>query len=134
MKTITHMISDEVYEAVSENGHKVTIDTRKVEEREHQSPTELLLSSLAACGAVDMVLMMKKRKKTVSDFVVEADGTRKEDTPRYFTNIHCKYILTSPDATEDEFQKVAQLALEKYCSVASSLKSKITFSVVVKRP
>ena len=53
MKTITRMISDEVFEGVSESGNTVRIDTRKVEERQNQSPTELLLSALAACGAVE---------------------------------------------------------------------------------
>jgi putative redox protein len=128
------MLSDEVFEAVSETGKKVTVDTRKIEERQSQSPTELLLSALAACGAVDIVLMLKKRKKTVADLVIETEGTRREEAPRYFTQIHCRYILTSPDATEEEFQKVAQLALDKYCSVASSLKSKVTFSVEIRRP
>jgi putative redox protein len=133
MKTITRMITDEVYEAVNENGNKVTIDTRKIEERQNQSPTELLLSAVAACGAVDIVLMLKKRKKQVKDLVIETAGTRRDETPRYFTEIHCHYRLTSPDATEEEVQKVVALALDKYCSVAASLKSKITFSIEIKR-
>ena len=127
------MISDEVYEGVNENGNKVIVDTRKVEERQNQSPTELVLSALAGCGAVDIVLMLKKRKKVVKDLVIETTGTRREEAPRFFTAIHCHYILTSPDATEEEFNKIAQLALDKYCSVASSLKSKITFSVQITR-
>ena len=132
MKTVTRMIGDELYESVNENGNKVMVDMRKREEREGQSPTELLLSALAGCGAVDIVLMLKKRRKRVEEFMIETTGTRAEDTPRYFKAIHCHYILTSPDATDDELQKVAKLALEKYCSVASSLKSKITFSTSVK--
>lgn len=133
-RIVTRMITDEVYEAVNANGNKVSIDTRKIEERKNQSPTELLLSALAGCGAVDIVGMLKKRKKTVRDFIIETEGTRREETPRYFTDIHCKYIITSEDATEEELQKIAALALEKYCSVASSLNSKITFSVEVIRP
>lgn len=133
MKTITRMISDEVYEAVNENGNKVIVDTRKVEERQSQSPTELVLSALAGCVAVDIVLMLKKRKKIVKDLIIETTGTRREEAPRFFTGIHCHYTLTSPDATEEEFNKIAQLALDKYCSVASSLKSKVTFSVEIGR-
>lgn len=132
MKTITRMLSDEVYEASNENGNKVLIDMRKVEERNGQSPTELLLSALAGCAAVDIVLMLKKRKKTINAFTIETEGTRRKETPHYFTDIHCKYLITSPDVNEEELSKVSQLALDKYCSVASSLKSKITFSVEVK--
>jgi putative redox protein len=132
MKITTHMLADELYESENENGNKVLIDMRKQEERRSQSPTELLLAALAGCGAVDIVLMLKKRKKKVLGLVIETEGTRREQTPRFFTKIHCHYNVTSPDVTKDELFKVAQLALDKYCSVASSLKSKITFSVEVR--
>lgn len=131
MKVITTMLGDEVYEASNEAGHKVTIDMRKMEERQNQNPVEILLSSLSACGAVDIVLMLKKRRKTIINFKIETTGTRKEETPKAFTKIHCHYAITSPDVTKDELYKVSQLSLEKYCSVASSLKAEITFSVEV---
>ena len=133
MKIITRMLADEVYEAVNPIGNKVTIDMRKQEDKAAMSPTELLLSALAGCGAVDIVIMLKKRKKSILEFVIETDGTRMETAPKYFSKIHCKYIVTSPDVTEEELNKTAALALEKYCSVASSLKSEITFSVEVIR-
>ena len=94
---------------------------------------ELLLSALAACGAVDMVLILKKRRKVVQDLIIETEGKRREEAPRYFTAIHCHCVLTSPDATEEEFQKIALLAIDRYCSVASSLKSKVTLSVEIVR-
>ena len=128
------MLADEVYEAVNPIGNKVTIDMRKQEDKAAMSPTELLLSALAGCGAVDIVIMLKKRKKSILEFVIETDGTRMETAPKYFSKIHCKYIVTSPDVTEEELYKTAGLALEKYCSVASSIKSEITYSVEVIRP
>jgi putative redox protein len=133
MKIITRKLSDEVYEAENENGKKVRVDTRAPDKREDQSPTELLLSALAGCGAVDIVVMLKKRRKRITNFIIETTGTRNEEPPRYFTKIHCHYIITSPDATEEESIKVARLALDKYCSVAASLKSEITFSVQINR-
>ncbi len=134
MKIITHMLGDEVYEATNENGNTVTIDMRKKEEKKALSPMELVLSAVAGCGAVDIVSMLKKRKKTVTKFVIDAEADRMERPPRYFTKIHCKYIVTSPDVTEEELDKVSALALEKYCSVASSLKAQITYEVQVIRP
>lgn len=128
------MLEDEVYEASNELGHKVKIDMRKKEDRQHQNPVEILLSSLSACGAVDITLMLKKRRKTINHFQIETVGTRKDETPKAFTKIHCHYIITSPDVTMDELTKVAQLSLEKYCSVAASLTAEITYSVEVKLP
>ena len=133
MKIITRMIEDELYEASNKFGNKVMIDMRGQGVKEGQSPVEMLLSSLAACGAVDIVLMLKKRKKHVVEFHIETEATRNPETPRWVTAVHLKYIITSPDVTEEELLKVATLSLEKYCSVASSLKSEITHSVQVIR-
>ncbi|HPI81242.1 MAG TPA: OsmC family protein [Cyclobacteriaceae bacterium] len=134
MKNVTRMVEDEVYVAQNELGHEVRIDMRKGELKKNQSPVELLLSAVGACGAMDIVLMLKKRRKTVIDFITETEGTRKEDHPRSFTKVHCHYKITSPDITEDELYKIAKLSLEKYCSVADSLKTEVTLSVEVVQP
>lgn len=131
MRVITRMIEDEVYDAVNESGQQIRIDMRELSKRQHQSPVELLLSSVAACGAVDIVIMLKKRKKTIVDFETIIDGERNPEPPRRFLKIHCHYKITSPDVTEDELEKVSRLSLEKYCSVATTLNIPVTFSVEV---
>lgn len=127
------MLEDEVYEAHNEAGHKILMDMREASQKQNQSPPELLLSSLAGCGAVDIVIMLKKRKKTVHDFVIETVGVRRDEQPRKFLEIHCKYIITSPDVETEEFEKFAKLSLEKYCTVAATLNSKITFTTEIRR-
>lgn len=134
MKSVTRMIEDEVYVSTNELGHEVQIDMRNATVKKNQSPVELLLSAVGACGAVDITLMLKKRKKTILEFITETEGSRKEDHPKSFTKINCHYKIKSPDVSEDELYKVAKLSLEKYCSVADSLKTKVTFSVEVIRP
>ena len=128
------MIEDEVYETSTSENIKTTIDMRPITVRQHQSPPELVLSALSACGAVDIVSMLKKRRKTIDRFTIETEGIRREESPRSFTHIHCKYIILSKDVTEEELSKTARLSLEKYCTVADSLKAKITFSVEVIKP
>lgn len=128
------MIDDEVFNSTNEYGHSLVVDTRSPEQRQHQSPPELLLSALAGCGAVDIISMLKKRKKTILKFEIETEGTRRVETPRAFTAIHCHFKLTSPDATEAELLKLVNLSLDKYCTVASSMKAEISTSVSVIRP
>ncbi len=134
MKIITRMIEDELYESSNLKGHVAAIDMRKSEVKQGLSPMEVLLSSVAACGAVDLVAMLRKRKKNISALSIETDGLRREVTPKGFTRIHCNYSLTSSDVTEKELHKFTKLSLEKYCSVAASLKSEITFSVQIISP
>ncbi|MBL6445314.1 OsmC family protein [Fulvivirga sp. 29W222] len=134
MKTLTktRYISDYEYEATNSQGLKVKIDMKN-QDKLDQSPMELVLSALSGCIAVEVALMIQKRRKTLTDFVIEAEGTRRDEAPKYYTDIHLKFVLTSPDANEEELGKVAKLSLEKYCSVASSLKADITFSTEIIR-
>ena len=67
---------------MNENENKVEIDMRSASEKEHQSPTELLLSGLGACAAVEIVSMIKKRRKTFVDLKAEISGERREEHPK----------------------------------------------------
>ena len=127
------MTSDLTYSAQNPQGHTVSIDMNDPELKQGQSPMELLLSALGGCASVDAVLMMKKKRRELLDFFVEVEGLRNEGVPGYYTDITLHFVLVSPDATAEEFEKVVALSVEKYCSVASSLSSKISFTSEVRR-
>jgi putative redox protein len=90
---------------------------------------------VGGCAAVDLVQMVKKRRKTVNGLRIESSGERREEEPRRFTKIHLRFILNSPDATEEELIKLLKLAVEKYCSVSGSLAAdmELTYEGVVER-
>lgn len=125
---------DHEFTGVNENGNTVKIDMRDREVKQHQSPTELLLSALAACAAVEIVSMVKKRRKQFVDLRAEVEGERRDENPRGFTKIHLKYVIVSPDLTEEEADRIVGLATTKYCSVAGSLSAEQTHSFEIERP
>ena len=127
------MTSDLTYSAQNPQGHAVHIDMNDPELKQGQSPMELLLSALGGCTSVDAVVMMKKKRREILDFFVEVEGLRNDGVPGYYTDITLHFVLVSPDATAEEFEKVVALSVEKYCSVASSLTSKISFTSEVRR-
>jgi len=133
VKTTVNYKADKEYEGVNATGNKVAIDMYDADNKQAMSPTEMLLSSVAACAMVDISLMLKKRRKTLVGFKAETEGTRGEEHPRAFTDIHINFIITSPDATEEEVAKIVDLSVDKYCSVAASVKSNITHGFEVKR-
>jgi putative redox protein len=128
------MKADLEYESRNPQGNVVNIDMYDPEHKQAQSPMDLLLSALGGCASVDAVLMMKKKRRAIVDFFVEVEGTRNEGVPAYYTAIELKFVLVSPDATPKEFEKVVALSVNKYCSVASSLKSTLTYKSEVRRP
>ena len=134
-RIVTVKMKDD-YEYVASNmqGNELAIDMYDAPEKKAQSPMDLLLSALGSCASVDAVLMMKKKRKTITEFYVEVEGDRNEGTPQFYTAIRMRFVIVSPDAKEEEFAKVVALSVDKYCSVASSIKAKITYTSEVKRP
>ncbi len=128
------MKADYEYEATNQQGNLVHIDMYDAPNKRAQSPMDLLLSALGGCSAVDAVQMMKKKRRNIEDFYIEVEGTRNDGIPAFYTEIKLHFVLVSADATPEEFAKVVALSVDKYCSVASSLKSKITYASEVKRP
>lgn len=121
MNVTTHYVSDYVFESVNESGNRLPMDMLDPEEKEHFSPMQLVLAAVGGCAAVDLVGMLKKRRKTVSALRVETSGRRRDEIPRRFVEIHLRFVLTSPDAEAEELGKLVTLSVEKYCSVSASL-------------
>jgi putative redox protein len=116
---------DKKYEAVNESGNILPIDMLDPESKQAFSPMQLLLAGVAGCAAVDIVSMIKKRRKEFVDLKAEISGVRKDDHPRSFTDIDLKYTITSPDLTEKEAERIVSLAVSNYCSVSDSLRKDI---------
>ena len=130
MKIITKFVSDYEFESINEAGNYAKIDMYEKQFKQAFSPMEHLLSAVAACASVDAVQMLKKKRKTVNEFTIESDGIRRTEYPKAFTHITLKFLLKSPNTTEEELAKVVKLAVDKYCSVSASLSDKIEFTVL----
>jgi putative redox protein len=86
------------------------------------SPVEHLLQAAGACMIMDIVPMLRKRKKNVIGLTIELEGERRAEHPRIFTSVHMIVRLSSPDATKEELDMCIALSDETYCSVTNTLK------------
>jgi putative redox protein len=120
--------AEKEYFCVNESGNRVEIDMLDAADKQAMSPMQLLLSGLISCAAVDMVQMVKKRRKTLVDFSGVIDGTRRDEIPKKFVDIKMHYKFVSPDLTDSEAERIVDLAVSKYCSVASSIDPTIALS------
>ena len=132
MKITTTHVTDYIYDAMNDDGHTARIDMREGD-KEHLGPMELVMSALAGCVAVEVAGMLRKRRKNIHKLRIIGTGDRKENPPRSYTRINLHFSLTSDNANEEELEKISKLSLDKYCSVADSLKADITRTVEVIR-
>jgi putative redox protein len=96
--------------------HDATIDADG--NKSGPTPMELMLQSVATCSGMDVVSIIKKKRKTILDFEIEISGERQEEHPQIFTSANLHYTLTSPDAKEKDLKRAVELSQEKYCAAS----------------
>lgn len=97
-------------------------------------PSDLLLISLASCSAHDVVMIMERQRKLITDLYIQVDGKQSSEAPYEFTDIHLHYVVDGEGLTESRVEKAIQLSEERYCSVAATIRgvAKITHSFEIK--
>jgi len=128
-KASVRYAGDEFFIGTTPSGHSQAIDT-KGDRKSAASPLELLLISVAACTAVDVVSILEKKRQDVSDYNVEITGDRREEFPKGFIAFHINHIVTGRSISEKAVADAIELSDTKYCSVAYTVKptAKITTS------
>jgi putative redox protein len=103
------------------SGHALTIDS-KGDRRAAYSPLEMLLVSVAACTAADVISILLKKRQNVTDYIVEVTGTRVEEHPRKFIAFHVHHIVQGRSVSEKAVADAVELSDQKYCSVAATVR------------
>ncbi len=89
------------------------------------SPVDTLVSSLAACTAVDVVDILGKRRTPVASLVIDAEAERFAGTPGRLTGVRLVYRMTGAGIERAHAERAIELAVTKYCSVRDSLSREI---------
>lgn len=97
-------------------------------------PMQMLLMGLGGCSGIDIVSILKKQRQTVDGFRMLIDGDREKGKDcSLWEKVHIIFEL-SGNIDEDKAKKACELSMEKYCSVAATLReshTRITWEVRV---
>ena len=121
LKATVKYAGDEFFIGIPPSGHAQIMDT-KGDRHAAPTPMEMLLVSVAACTAVDVISILKKKRQDVTDYNVEITGTRAEDHPRKYTAFHVHHIVQGRSVSEDAVERAIELSDTKYCSVAATVR------------
>jgi putative redox protein len=122
--TIDRVEGDYGFEAKDVLGHTVKIDSSIENGGSNYGtrPTQLLLMGLGTCSGIDIVAILKKQKQPIDNFKMHIKGQREKDkTPALWEKIHVLFELTG-DIDEDKAKRACALSIDKYCSVAETLR------------
>ncbi len=84
-------------------------------------PLELMLMSLAACTAMDVISILQKKRQDVAHFEVKAHAEQADDHPRVFTSIEIRHIVTGRNVSQAAVERSIELSSTKYCPAQAML-------------
>jgi putative redox protein len=119
-----------LFEASNARGHNVLMDSSK----EHGGndngffPSELLLSGIGGCTAMDVVSILKKKQQDVQSVEVIVKSIKSQEPPVRFTDIELEYVVRG-SVDEESLKRAIELSQEKYCVVGLTVKNGANFSV-----
>lgn len=122
MKHVVDMSwTDKVAFETEINGHKLVVDAN-IESGGSDlgpPPKRLMLTALAGCTGIDVIMILKKMKVEPEAFnvIVEADVT--EEHPMHYTKMKVIYQFKGKDLPLDKLEKAVKLSEEKYCGVTA---------------
>ncbi len=119
-------------------GHSVKMDTS--EETGGQGfgvkPMQLMLMGLGGCSGIDVVMILKKQRQHITDFQIRITGQRETGRePALWEEVTIRFELTG-EIEQEKAERACQLSMDKYCSVAETLKragTRIRWEVQVKK-
>jgi putative redox protein len=121
------------FNGIVENNDPVSIDyTLPLGDNLGYTSLELLLLSLSSCVGSAVLTFLRKMRKTINGFEMEARGIRREEHPTCFSTIFLTINLKSPDTTGADIAKVLKLSEDTYCPVWAMLKGNVSIEVTSK--
>ena len=125
MKHVVDMAwTDKVAFETDMDGHKVVIDATNESGGSDLGPRpkKLMLTALAGCTGVDVVMILKKMKVEPEAFnvIVEADVT--DEHSKHYSKMKVIYQFKGKDLPKDKLEKAIKLSEEKYCGVTAVYK------------
>ncbi|SEL82139.1 putative redox protein [Chitinophaga rupis] len=111
-------------EATDENGHSVLMDS-SVENGGNNNgvrPMQMLIMGLGGCSAIDVVMILKKQRQEITDFRIEIEAEReKGKEPSIWETAKIVFYLDGK-VDPDKAARAVELSMNKYCSVAETLR------------
>jgi putative redox protein len=86
------------------------------------SPMQSMLMALGGCSGIDIVSILNKQRQPFTSVVLSIEGEREKDkVPALWEKMHVSFQIGGP-VERSKAEYAAQLSIEKYCSVAETLR------------
>ena len=122
---VNRVHGDYGFEAKDDNGHTVRLDTSPETGGENFGvrPMQMLLMGLGGCSGIDIISILKKQRQQVEGFSMYIDGEREKGVDPSLWKIINIVLELKGDIDPEKARRACELSIDKYCSVAATLKA-----------
>ena len=85
------------------------------------NPVRMLLLSLGACTAMDVISILRKKRQAVTGYEIRLHGERRAEHPRIFLRIEVVHRVRGHGVSAAAVEEAVQLSVTKYCSVSGQI-------------
>lgn len=116
------------------DGHKIIVDASKEGGGDDLGvrPKKLMLTALAGCTGIDVIMILKKMKVVPEAFNVIVEGGLTEDQPQRYNEMKVVYQFKGKDLPMAKLEKAVKLSEEKYCGVSAVYKQVMDFKTEIR--
>jgi putative redox protein len=108
-------------DTVSGTGFKLIFDTADAgADRGGPSPTESILAALAACTAMDVDSILRKKRQTAASYRIAVTGEKRDEHPQVYTSIVVEHQVMG-DVEPEALRRAVELSATAYCPVSAML-------------
>ena len=116
------------------NGHTVIMDApeRVGGEDNGSIPKPFVLTALSGCTGMDIVSILRKANKEVTDFSIKVTGELSKQVPIEYVAMHVVYEFNGEASHREDALEAGNFSQEKYCGVSHMLKKAlpITWEII----
>lgn len=116
--------SEMIFTGVSSNGYTIPMDAAPYAGGHDAGfrPMELMLTSLAGCTGMDVISILRKKRQDVTGFEVQVEGTRADEHPKVYTDIHVHFVVKGRNIDPAAVERAIELSRDRYCGAAATLR------------
>ncbi len=122
-KTAVATLADDQlrFEVTLGSGHTIVLDDG--ERDSGARPSEMLGAGLAACTAMDVISILRKKRQAVTRYEVRVAGAQQDGHPHAFTRFDVEHLVEGEAIDPEAVRRSIELSATRYCAVSSTLAS-----------
>ena len=116
------------------DGHRLMVDASQEAGGDNLGPRpkKLMLTALAGCTGVDVIMILRKMQVDPEAFNVIVEGDVTEEHPMRYHQMKIIYQFKGKDLPMEKLERAVRLSEEKYCGVMAAYRLAMDISMEIK--